>query len=153
MQKNNGSKNSTLTKPLSNIERELINGEMSGEALSPTLPGYDPQAVIENQFADIYNNMGSTITKQNLLDQLEKKKQNMASHLASQRRPIASTSKRQCADMKMVQIAFGENLANEESGDHLVGNEAPPKFLGNGKFGQMQGLGLNFQYDNNNTAD
>ena len=43
--------------------------------------------------------------------------------------------------MKMVQIAFGENLANEASDEHLVGNEAPPKFLGNGKFGQMQGLG------------
>ena len=41
--------------------------------------------------------------------------------------------------MKMVQIAFGDNLANDTSEEHLVGNEAPPKFLGNGKFGMMQG--------------
>jgi len=41
--------------------------------------------------------------------------------------------------MKMVQIAFGDNLANEEiQEEQLLGNEVPPKFLGNGKFGMMQ---------------
>ena len=38
----------------------------------------------------------------------------------------------------MVQIAFGDNhLINEGSEETLKGNEAPPKFLGNGKFGMI----------------
>ena len=55
---------------------------------------YDPKSIIDNQFSDIYSGLDSTITKQYLLDQLEKKKQ------AAQRRPIM-TGKKTC-DMKMV---------------------------------------------------
>ena len=56
--------------------------------------------------------------------------------LAAQRRPAAIAGKRTC-DMKMVQIAFGDNLPMETKEDQNIENEAPPKFLGNGKFGMI----------------
>lgn len=55
------------------------------------------------------------------------------------KRPNAHASKRTC-DMKMVQIAFGDNLAkplDEELEANALPSDPPPKFIGSGKFNRI----------------